>query len=148
MSAQSKAPTVARVLLGLGFTLFGLNGFFGFMPMPPMPEEAGKFMGALAATGYFFPLLKVTETVSGLLLLSGRYVPLALTLLAPVLVNIIAFHLFLAPAAILPGAIFLGLELYLAWAYRDSFRGVLEAHAEPAPARSNASRSSRTADAM
>ncbi len=88
---------VARFILGGVFLIFGLNGFLHFMPMPPMPEQAGAFLGALAGTGYMFPLIKGTEVVAALLILSGRFLPLGLVLLAPVMVNILAFHLVLAP---------------------------------------------------
>jgi uncharacterized membrane protein YphA (DoxX/SURF4 family) len=74
------APTAVRVLLGLIFLVFGLNGFLKFMPQPPMPDKAGAFMGALAASGYMFPLIKSVEVVAGALLLSNRFVPLALAL--------------------------------------------------------------------
>jgi uncharacterized membrane protein YphA (DoxX/SURF4 family) len=97
---KSKAQTAARIVLGGGFVVFGLNGFLNFMPMPPHPGPAGEFLGALGASGYMFPLIKGIELVTGLLLLAGRYVPLALTLLAPVMVNILAFHLFLEPSSI------------------------------------------------
>jgi uncharacterized membrane protein YphA (DoxX/SURF4 family) len=126
---QAKLVLSARVLLGLVFVVFGLNGFLHFLPQPPMPEGAQAFAGALFATGYFFPLLKGTEIVAGSLLLSGRYVPLALTLLAPIVVNIVAFHVFLAPGIGLPLAI-LVLELFLAWAYRAAFRPMLAARVE------------------
>lgn len=125
-------PTVARVLLGLVFLVFGLNGFLQFMPTPPVPARAGEFLGALGATGYMFPLIKGTEVIAGALLLGGRFVPLALVLLAPVIVNIVVFHLVLAPGAFGMLAVILGLELYLAWAYRESFAGVLRADARPA----------------
>src|SRR6476646_9889721 len=94
---SSKLPSVARVVLGFAFFVFGLNGFLHFLPQPPMSGPPAAFMGALGATGYLFPLLKGTEVLAGALLLSGFFVPLALTLLAPVIVNIVAFHLFLAP---------------------------------------------------
>ncbi|HEY8375502.1 MAG TPA: DoxX family membrane protein [Nannocystis sp.] len=126
-------PTVARCMLGLVFLVFGLNGFFHFLSMPPPPEgPAGAFLGGLVAAGYMFPLIKGTEVVAGALLLAGRFVPLALVLLAPVIVNIVAYHLFLAPGGYLMLALILGLELYLAWAYRESFAGVLRANAQPA----------------
>ncbi len=120
-------PTAGRIGLGLVFTVFGLNGFLQFLPHPPVPEAAGSFLGALAATGYMFPLIKGTEVLSGVLLLSGRYVPLALTLLAPIIVNIVAFHLVLAPAGIGMALFVLALEVYLAWVHRSAFRGVLSA---------------------
>lgn len=119
-------PTVARMLLGLAFFVFGLNGFLNFMPHSPLPEPANQFLDALAGSGYFFPLLKGTETLCGALLIMGAFVPLALTVLAPVLVNIVAFHAFLAPAG-LPLPLFLvALELYLAWAHREAFAPMLK----------------------
>ena len=99
-SVLDKLPAVARILLGLVFFVFGLNGFLHFLPQPPLSGPAGDLMGALAATGYMFPLIKGTEVVVGALLLSGRFVPLALTVLAPVLVHIAAFHLALAPTSL------------------------------------------------
>jgi len=126
-----KLPLIARILLGLFFLVFGLNGFFQFMPMPEMPQPAMSFMGALADTGYFLVVLKVVETLCGFFLLIGRFVPLALTVLAPVVLNIVLFHLFLAPSGIVPGLVALLLGLYLAWSYRSSFRGVLAANAQP-----------------
>ena len=127
----SPGPAAARVLLGLVFFVFGLNGFFGFLPQPELPEAGGAFMGALAATGYMFPLIKGTEVLAGALLLGNRFVPLALTLLAPVVVNIVAFHGFLDPAGIGVGLVVLALTLYLAWSYRGAYRDVLAAKAEP-----------------
>ncbi|MBX3187958.1 MAG: DoxX family protein [Labilithrix sp.] len=131
-AVTQKLPGVARVALGLIFLVFGLNGFFHFLPAPPPPASALGFVGGLASAPYFFPLLKGTEVVAGVLLLSNRFVPLALTLLAPIIVNIAAFHLFLAPS---PGMVvaLLAAEIYLAWSYRAAFRGVLAAHAKPAP---------------
>jgi len=123
--------TVARVLFGLLFLVFGLNFFFHFMPMPPMSGPPAAFMGALFATGYMFPLIKVTEIVAGVLLISGRFVPLGLLLLAPILVNIAAFHIFLTPGEVGMSAVLVAIEAFLAWSYRDSFRGVLNASAVP-----------------
>jgi len=127
----SKPSNVARLVLGAGFTVFGLNGFLHFIPMPPPPPAAGSFLGALVATGYMFPLIKSTEVVSGLLLLGNRYVPLALTLLAPVLVNIVAFHAFLAPAGLALPLVLLAAELYAAWSYRATFAPMLAARVTP-----------------
>lgn len=128
---MDKLCLVARILLGLMFLVFGLNYFFNFLPMPEMPPEAGEFMGALGATGYFFPFLKIVEITCGLLLLIGLFVPLALCILAPVVLNIVLFHLFLAPGGILPGLLALILGLFLAWCYRSSYSGVLQAKASP-----------------
>ena len=126
-------PPAARIFLGLIFFVFGLNGFLHFLPNPPLPDAAGAFMGAMAKTGYMFPLIKGTEVLGGLLLLSGRLVPLGLLLLAPVIVNIVAFHFVLAPPNPVTFLV-LALPLYLAWVYRNNFRGVLEVNAKPTAA--------------
>jgi uncharacterized membrane protein YphA (DoxX/SURF4 family) len=120
-------PTIARVLMGLMFTVFGLNGFLHFIPEPktPMPEGAVAFAGALMNTGYMMPLVMGTQLLTGILLLFNRFVPLALALLAPILVGIITFHIFLAPASIAPAIVVVVLELYLAWTYRNAYRPML-----------------------
>ena len=125
--------TVARILMGLMFFVFGLNGFLHFIPEPktPMPEGAGAFAGALMKTGYMFPVVMGTQLLVGVLLLANRFVPLALALIAPIIVGIIAFHIFLAPATIAPGIVVLILELYLAWAYRGAFRPMLGMRVTP-----------------
>lgn len=114
-----------RLLLGLVFVVFGLNGFLNFLPMPPLPEKAGAMMQGLAVSGYFFPFLKLTEIVCGVLLLLGMYVPLALVVLAPIILNILLFHLVLAPGGLPMAIVLTGIELFLAWSYKDSFKGVL-----------------------
>jgi uncharacterized membrane protein YphA (DoxX/SURF4 family) len=127
------APTVARVVLGLAFFVFGLDGFLHFIPPPPpgsIPQGAGDFALALMATKYMLPLIKGTELVAGTLLLANRFVPLALTVLAPVVVNILAFHAFLAPSGIVPGLVVAALGSYLAWHHRAAFRPVLSARPE------------------
>jgi uncharacterized membrane protein YphA (DoxX/SURF4 family) len=129
---RTKLPAVVRVLLGLVFFVFGLNGFLHFLPQPPMPGPAGELLGAFGAAGYMFPLIKGTEVLCGALLLGGRFVPLALTMLAPVVVNIFAFHLVLAPAGLALPIVVVGCEIYLAWAYREAFRPLLQANAKPA----------------
>jgi putative oxidoreductase len=138
MNMSAKIPAVARVLLGFVFVLFGLNGFLRFLPLPPHPGAAGAFLGALAATGYMFPLVKTTEVLAGALLLSGRLVPLALVLLAPVLVNIGLFHFVLEPRSSAMVVVLLALEGYLAWTHRASyaplFRAPADAKARPLPA--------------
>jgi uncharacterized membrane protein YphA (DoxX/SURF4 family) len=118
---RNKLKLSARIALGLIFSVFGLNGFLQFIPQPPHPGAAGAFLGALAATGYMFPLIKGTEVIAGLLLLSGRAVPFALTLLAPIVVNIVAFHLFFEPATLLLPLFTLAAGVYLAWTEREVF---------------------------
>lgn len=96
---KSKIPFAARMLLGLIYFVFGLNGFLNFIPMtpPPMPEAATAFMSGMMGTGYFFPVLKGTEVLGGLMLLSGIAAPLGLVLLAPVTVHIFLYHAFMTP---------------------------------------------------
>jgi uncharacterized membrane protein YphA (DoxX/SURF4 family) len=128
---KPKLVLAARILLGLIFFVFGLNFFLHFIPQQPMTPAAGAFAGAMFATGYLFVLVKVVEVTCGLLLLVGRFVPLALTLLAPIIVNIVFFHAFLAPAGIALPLVVLALEIFLAWSFRDVFRPMLAARVEP-----------------
>ncbi len=122
------APTV-RVLLGLLFLVCGLNGLLNFLPQPttPLPEGAVAFVTALIKTGYMLPLIAVTQLAVGTLLLANRYVPLALALLAPFIVNSIAFHLFLEPSGRVMAGLILVMELYLVWVYRSAYRLILTA---------------------
>jgi uncharacterized membrane protein YphA (DoxX/SURF4 family) len=124
-----KLPTVARAFLGLVFTVFGLNGFLHFIPQPPISGAPAAWFGALYATGYMLPLIFATQLAAGVLLLSGRWVPLALTLLAPVIVNILGFHLFLAHGGYALPFVVLAVEVYLAWSYRDAFAPLFRSHA-------------------
>lgn len=125
------APTAARVLLGVVFFVFGLNGFLGFIPQPPAPHRAMAFMGALAATGYMFPLIKGVEVLGGAMLLSNRFVPLALALVAPNVVNIVLFHAVLAPGGLPVALMVLALEVFTAWSYRDAYASMLHARTAP-----------------
>ena len=93
------APLIARFLLGIIFFVFGLNGFFHFIPMAPPAGLAGQFVGALFMS-HFLVVVFALEVTGGLLLLSNRYVPLALTILGPVIVNIFLFHLFMEPGGL------------------------------------------------
>lgn len=131
---ESRATIAARLALGLTFAVFGLNGFLHFLPMPAHEGEAGAFMGALAASGYMFPLIKGIEVVAAVLLLSGRLPALALLLLAPIVVNIVAFHAFLAPAGLALGLVALALGVFLARQYWPAFRGVFQSPVRHAPA--------------
>lgn len=116
---------IARTLLGLIFVVFGLNAFFHFMPLPPPKGEwAGEFMKALFMSHYFYAI-KCFEISGGLLLLSGRFSALGLTLIGPVLVNILLFHIFMDPSGLPFGAIMAALALFLLWRYRGSFAGLV-----------------------
>ncbi len=96
----AKVYTGARWVLGLAFVVFGLNGFLNFIPVPPPAPEAGVFLKAMMETGYLLPLVKALEVVCGALLLANVFVPLALLVLAPIVVNILALHLMLDPAGL------------------------------------------------
>lgn len=119
------ATIIARVLLGLVFVVFGLNAFFNFIPTPPPPKnEAGAFLGALFSSHYLYAV-KCFEISGGLLLLIGRKVPLGLTLLGPVIVNILFYDIFLDHTALGMGIIVAALALFLLWVYRRAFAGLL-----------------------
>lgn len=121
-----KAPLVVRVLMGLMFTVFGLNGFLNFIPQPkePMPAAVIAFTTALVDAN-IMKVVFCTQLLVGILLLLNRFVPLALALIAPIIVGILTFHISLALSSIMPGIVVLALELYLAWSYRDAFRPML-----------------------
>jgi len=138
------APIALRIIFGLAFAAAGAVGLFQLAPAPAHEGVAGAFVGGLAAAGYFFPLLKATELVAGLLLVSGRLVPLALTLLAPIVVNIAAFHFLLEPQGAPVAAILLVAEAGLAWIHRDAFAPLFRRSSAPAP-RADAAASAVTA---
>lgn len=113
---------IARLLLGLLFILMGANGFLHFMKMPLPPGDAGVFLGLLVT--HMSVLVFGTQLVAGILLLVGRFVPLAVALLAAVLANILAFHISMNPQGIGPGAIATILWLIVAYSVRQSFSGL------------------------
>lgn len=118
------AALIARVLLGLMFLVFGLNMFHTFLHMPMPTGPAGEFMGILFGTHYIYAVAAL-EVVGGILLLSGYYLPLGLTLLGPVIVNILLYHITMQPAGIMPGLVATVLWfIVFAWV-RSAFRGVL-----------------------
>jgi hypothetical protein len=116
---------IARVILGLAFAFFGANLAFHFLPMPPPPPGlAGDYTKVFAASG-LMSTVGAMQLLSGVLLLIGRFVPLALTILAAILFNILAFHILMDPSGIGPGIVAAVLELFLIWSYRDRFAGIL-----------------------
>jgi len=120
------ATHIARILLGLVFLVFGLNGIHPFMPQGPMPTGlAGQFLGALMQSHYFFAV-GAFMVVSGALFLVNLYVPLALALIAPVIVNILVFHITMSPGGIVPGIIMAILWIVVAYSVRSAFAGLFQ----------------------
>ena len=121
------ATVIARILLGLIFVFFGSNAFLHFLPMPPLPQGVtGEYLHAFFASGYVY-VIGGFQVIGGLLVLIGRFVPLGLTILCAIIVNIWAFHLLMAPevAGLVPAIVVAVLELFLVWSYRDRFAGIL-----------------------
>jgi uncharacterized membrane protein YphA (DoxX/SURF4 family) len=117
------AVLVARILLGLIFLFFGLNGFLNFLHAPLPPGGAGQYMILLGPT-FYMHFVFVVQIVGGLLLLSGQFIPLALILLGPVLVNILLFHITLAPAGLPPGVFATLLWFIIFYGVRRAFAGI------------------------
>jgi len=116
---------IVRTLMGLLFLFASITYFFNLITPPPMTGPIKTFNEGLAASGYFFTLLKITELVCGLLLVTGYFVPLAMVILSPIIVNILMVHTFLDRTG-LPVAVFLVLaNIFLAWYYRERFAGIL-----------------------
>jgi putative oxidoreductase len=118
------AALISRLLLGLVFTFFGLNGFLHFLPTPPLPPTpSGRFIAAISESHYVY-LVAGVQVVGGVLLLIGRYVPLALTLLGPVIVNIFVYHLLMDPKGLPLAAVVVVLWFVLFFRYRQNFSGL------------------------
>jgi len=117
---------ISRLLLGLMFFVFGLNGFLNFIPAPPPTGIAGQYVGALFVSHYLSAVFAL-ELVAGILLLANRFVLLALTILAPILVNIVLFHVFMAPTGIAPAVIAVTLWSVLFYRERAAFLPLLAA---------------------
>ncbi len=117
---------IVRILLGLILTVFGLNGFLQFMPMPEMTPEAGELMGALAKAGYFFPIIAIVEILVGVLLLINKYTAIALIVLFPIMLNAFLFHLFLDIAGIGAAALAITLNVFLFITNKDKYKGILQ----------------------
>src|SRR5712664_425011 len=115
------ATVIARILLGLIFVVFGSNAFLHFLPMPPLPKGVtGEYLHAFFASGYVYAIGEL-QVIGGLLLLIGRFVPLGLTILGAIIVNIWLFHGLMAPQGFGPAIIVTVLELFLVYRYRDAF---------------------------
>ena len=118
---------IARILLGLIFVFFGSNAFLRFLPMPPLPQGVtGEYLHAFFASGYVY-FIGGLQVIGGLLLLIGRFIPLGLTILGAIIVNIWIFHILMAPEGLPPAIVVAVLELFLIWSYRDRFAGILRA---------------------
>lgn len=129
---MSPVTVVVRIVFGLVFLVYGVNGPLQFLPMPPISPKAMPLIQGIMASGYIFPLMAITMTIAGAALVIGRYVPLALALLAPLIVNIFAIHLFLSPSGLPHALAFVVAEAFLVWAYREAFRPMLGARSKPA----------------
>ena len=126
---------IARILLGVTFLVFSLNYFVPFMPAaPPPPEGAIAFAMAFAASG-LLTFVKIIELIAAVALLTNRAVPLALTVLAPIIVGITGFHAGLAPAGLPLAVGLVALEVFLAWTYRAAFVPMLRWRAAPTAVR-------------
>jgi putative oxidoreductase len=118
------ATLIARLLLGLIFVVFGLNGFLNFLNMGPLPTGlAGQFIGALGQSHYYWVIAGL-QVAGGVLLLVNRFVPLALVLLGPVIVNILLYHLFLSPTGVALAIVVTILWFIVFYGHRQHFSGI------------------------
>ena len=123
------ATIIARVLLGLIFVVFGSNAFLHFLPMPPLPQGiTGEYLHAFFESGYVY-VVGGLQVIGGLLVLIGRFVPLGLTILGAIIVNIWIFHILMAPelGGMLPAVLVTIFEVFLVWQYGAAFRGIFSA---------------------
>jgi uncharacterized membrane protein YphA (DoxX/SURF4 family) len=119
------ATTIVRILLGVVLIVFPVNALFLKLKKPAMPNKAQLVMDTFRDTGYLLYLIQWTELMVGLLLLSGYFVPLALIILIPVSINILLFHIFLAPPVFGPGLLIFGMNVFLMWSYRANYLQLL-----------------------
>jgi len=124
------ASVVAQYLTGVIFLVMGLNGFLNFIPLPPPAGIAGQFMGVLYVSHYLWVIFAF-QVVAGVLLLVNRYVPLAVAVLAPVVVNILSFHALMAPSG-LPLALFVAVLWALIFVeVQPAFAGLFQSRPDP-----------------
>ena len=122
---MEKAKPILRILFGLILVVFGLNKFLNFMPALEPQGDAASYLGGLMASGFTFPVIAIVEIATGILLLIGKYVPLALVLYAPISVNIILYHIVLdLPNIVLGGAVF-ALNLILLFMNKSAYEKLL-----------------------
>jgi uncharacterized membrane protein YphA (DoxX/SURF4 family) len=117
----------ARILMGLAFLVFGLNGFFHFIPMqaPPPTSAAGQYLAVMTATHYFIPIYSL-QGICGILFIFNRFVPLALALICPVIVNILLFHALMEPSNVLPGLLVTICWIIVYYGHRSAFKGIFQ----------------------
>jgi len=124
-------PHIARILMGLAFLLFGVMGLLHLAKPPDNLPQVMKTVNAALMTAGYMNVASAVMTLVGALLLINRFVPLALALIAPILVGILTYHIAINPSGIGPGAFLSLLELYLAWSYRSAYRPMLAARVRP-----------------
>jgi hypothetical protein len=115
-----------QYLLAAILLLFGLNGFFNFLPMPESPQPASEFFGSLIQSGFMMPLIFGVEIIVGFFLLINRYVPLGLLLFAPIALGILLYHLFLDPAGGIAGYFTFLIEVILLFSYKEVYKPILQ----------------------
>jgi len=118
---------IVRILMGVAFLFFGLNGLLNFIPQPPIPPGLVKDFSTVMAVSHYMAAVGVVEIIAAVLLLVNRYVPLALVLLGPVVVNILLFHLLMAPASIGPGVLVTVFWFVIFFSVKSAFAGIFQA---------------------
>jgi putative oxidoreductase len=121
------AALIARILMGLVFVVFGANGFLHFIPMPPMPPSNAATFSAILMSTHYALIVSGIQLVGGALLLVNKFVPLALTLLAPVIINIFLFHALMAPSGLPLAMVVIVLWAVVFWYHKKAFEGILSA---------------------
>jgi|SRR5450432_1963396 len=121
------AALISRYLLGIVFVVFGANGFFHFIPMPPMPPSNATTFSLILMSTHYALIVSGIQLIGGALLLVNKFVPLALTLLGPVIVNIFLFHALMAPSGLPLAMVVIVLWTVVFWQHKASFAGILSA---------------------
>ena len=123
--------TIARYLLALVFIVFGLNGFLQFIPQPPPKSELAQQYFTVMFTSHYLVFVFALQLIAGVLFIFRRTVPLALTLIGPVIVNILLFHALMDPSGIVPGLVVTALWFVVYWQFRSAFYGIFFTEAQP-----------------